>query len=450
MGISVHVPLKSSDAMISLYGGRKEKSTEFRALPLASWGALFYHKAMSCTCRYRKRIAAAGMPYVPERSVYLDYNATTPPDRETLAAFERSCRQGWANPGSLHTAGVAVHEAMEGARKSIAAYFLRKPEALFFCGSGTEAIHAGLSGWTAKNPEGTILTTRLEHSSVFHPLRIRSLSGKSVVFLPVDGEGTIDPEGLARELKSRGKSLLVYSPVNHETGGLQPVKDIFRASESADCTVFIDGVQAASRLSPAVWAPHCHLFAVSSHKLYAPKGTGFLCAGGETRRELRPFRFGGPQEEGLFPGTENLPGILALARAVELLSSRFSQDEAMLRALENDGRRILESSELEYVWESPPHKVGGVFCVSLPWVSDMEDLLFFLNGKHIFLSRFSACTGRVDGASRVLLAMGRPVHRASTSLRIALGRESLRKDIFALASALKEYRGKPGSRGREK
>ncbi|HOV65258.1 MAG TPA: aminotransferase class V-fold PLP-dependent enzyme, partial [Spirochaetia bacterium] len=164
-------------------------------------------------------------------------------------------------------------------------------------------------------------------------------------------------------------------------------------------------------------------------------GTGMLFSD----ERLKPFRFGGTQENGLFPGTENLPGIIALAAALELLASRQLEDEQVLSSLDTDGRRILDTGGFPYIWESPREKASGVFCISLPWVADMEELLFYLNTKHVFVSRFSACTGRVDGPSRVLCAMGRPFDRATRSLRVSLGRESTRKDLFTFGSVLKEY-----------
>ena len=155
---------------------------------------------------------------------------------------------------------------------------------------------------------------------------------------------------------------------------------------------------------------------------------------------MRPFRFGGRQECGLFPGTENLPGIASFCLAVKLHLTGFLEEHRRLEVLSREGLAMLRDAAFDFDLESPPDRAAGVLCISLPWVRDMEGLLFFLTQEHICISRFSACSATVTGQSRILLAMGRSSKRAATSLRIALGRFSKREDLFRLARAIEGYR----------
>ncbi|MEW5814615.1 MAG: aminotransferase class V-fold PLP-dependent enzyme [Spirochaetota bacterium] len=412
---------------------------------------------MACKCEFQKKLLTSGVEFNPVRSVYLDYNATTPVEPATLGAFERICRNIWGNPSSLHSAGVKAWESMETARKNIGSYFGVKPDNLLFCGSGSEAIHAGIYGITAREPDRVIVTTEIEHQAVLNTAQ-GLLSEKKgavqgctsagrdtdvgspakapgMVTLGVDRNGGLLCEQLEKTVKKFGKILLILSPVNHETGSCQPIHDILSILKNYDAIVFADGVQAALRMPPSRWVPYCSMFAISSHKLYAPKGVGLLFRGNSI--SLTPFRYGGNQEDGLFPGTENTPGIAALSASIDIIKKRFQEESLYISVLSREGISILTNSSYPCILESPENAAPGILCVSLPWVNDMENLLFTLNQKSICISRFSACTVKATGPSGVLLAMGRPLERAEKSLRISLGRWSKREDFHRLDSVLK-------------
>ena len=368
----------------------------------------------------------------------MDYNATTPVDPAVMGAFDRMCRRDWANPSSLHTAGIKAWEEIEQCRGNIGDYFQCDPAGIRFCSSGSEALHAGLFGVLARRPVRTLITTKTEHAAIKHPARIFRLSGGRVVQLDVDSGGVLDRDQLVRELRENGRALLVISPVNHETGARQPVKEIAALARSAGCLVFFDAVQAAARMTRNEWAPHCDMWAVSGHKLCAPKGTALLWLRKGIRLLL--FRRGGYQEAGLFPGTVNAPGIGALSAAVDLLRSDHAAELRRLKTLAEEGLAILGKAGFSIELESPPNAAPGVLCFSLPRVDNIEELLFHLARNHICVSRFSACSSRVSGPSQILRAMGRSRRRASTSIRLSLGRWSKRDDFFRLAASIKSYR----------
>jgi len=399
---------------------------------------------MPCRCELRRKIKKAAVPWLPERTVYLDYNATTPVDPRVIGAFERACRKNWGNPSSLHSAGTAGWGELENLYKSASDFFGTEAEGFHLCSSGTEALTSAIYGTAGRHESLTIITSTIEHQAVKHPLfhlarrtpaSPPGFSGR-LVRIPVDGSGKISLGGLEQELRTCGKAAIVYSPVNHETGSVQPAAEIWAAARKYGADVIMDAVQAAARLEPEKWAPFCDMYCISGHKLYAPKGTALLWCRPGIR--LRPLRFGGAQEGGLFPGTENTAGAASLSEALKLLAREQKEELQMLTALEKDGILILEKAGIRFKTESPEDSVPGVLCLSLTPKLSMQELIFSLNRMNICLSRFSACSERINGSSGILDAMGRPAFRSENSIRLSMGRWSRRDDFFKLAAALKK------------
>jgi cysteine desulfurase len=392
---------------------------------------------LSCDCIFRKRIIDSKFAYDPKKIIYLDYNATTPVDPRVIGAYENACRNIWGNPSSLHIAGTKAWETIDAARTSISGYFGCTADEIKFCSSGSEAIHAAIWGILFRNVNLSFITTEIEHHAVKNIARHMKTAGREAVILKVDENGKIDRSILENELKKK-PALVALSPVNHETGGVQDVREIHRITDANGSLLFLDGVQASCRLEPGTWTPFCDMFCVSGHKIYAPKGSAFLWSKKGLR--LSSFRFGGVQQNGVFPGTENLPGIMSLAATVDLMGKEFSLDHSRLSTLTSEGFRILQNEFPDIVRESPPDHVPGILNISLPWIKNIEELIFQLSKNNICISRFSACSHRVSGSSTILVAMKRPVDRASTSLRISFGRWSKREDFFYLVNALKKVR----------
>lgn len=411
---------------------------------------------MPCRCGFRKQLLDVHRGFDPDRSVYLDYNATTPVDIRVLGAFDRMCRRNWGNPSSLHPSGTEAWRRVDASRQDIGGILGVDPEGIRFSSSGTEGLHALLMSEVRTGC--TYLTTSIEHSAIHHPLRLNKFYGKQysrlqsaqdgiskggeglsdgTIFLPVDENGRLEPGLLGEVAERHAPVVLAYSPVNHETGGVQPVAEIYKAVKAVGGRVVIDAVQAVARLELSEWVPYCDAFALSGHKLYAPKGVGLIWA--HPSHRIRPFRFGGGQEGGLFPGTENTPGIAAMTEAIRLHIGEFQGENVRLKTLTSECEELLRSKAGVTI-ESPENRVPGVLCVGMPWIHDMEAFMLFMYESKISVSRFSACTSNVTAPSRVLLAMGRNRGRASKSLRISLGRWSKREDLFALIKALAAFR----------
>ena len=395
---------------------------------------------MACNCERKKKLLTKIKNYSQSETVYMDYNATTPVLKETIAAFEKSCRNFWANPSSYHSQGVLAWESMDVCRKNIAEFFGKNPEHFYFSSSGSESLFTGISGLYKTYNNSFFLTTAVEHSSVLK--NITELPRHRYQILKVTEEGRINLTTFASVIsKNRDKKLIfVYSPVNHETGGIQPVKKIYSVISQAGGIVFADAVQSVPRLPLIEWLDYCHMFAMSSHKIYAPKGSGLLYKPDNIKMETT--RGGGSQENGYFPGTENTPGIAAMSEAFTILKKNSNSEYKRLKTLTNEGITILKNLPCNIHIESPPLRVPGVLCISLPEIYDIEDFLSFLIYNNICISRFSACSDNLKGKSQILTAMGRTEERASKSLRISLGLYSKREDFYRLAEGIKYYLAK--------
>lgn len=398
---------------------------------------------MACRCGYREKLLKKRDAYQAKTAVYLDYNATTPVDPAVIGAFERSCRDHWANPASLHSAGISAWRAMDSDLDTLAAHFSWPREGMRFCSGGSQGLNILVSTLLEEDPEITLITSTVEHSALHKPLRIMRMKSGSgtgakdpaAVIVGVDARGGIRRDELEDVLKKRGPCALLYSPVNHETGAVQEAEALYGLVKRYGGRVYLDAVQAAARLAPSGWTGFCDGFVVSSHKLYAPKGLGILFLNPREGADL--LRRAGGRSIGAGEGTPAAPLMAALAEAVRRLDP--VEEGVVLKALTGDFLHLLSRAGLECRMFTPGDSVPGVLCFGVKGITDMEDFFSFLYARDICLSRFSACTARIGGVSRVLRSMGFSTKEASSSLRMSLGRYSRRKDLMELIAAAGDY-----------
>ncbi len=390
---------------------------------------------MGCRrCDEQRRELLRSARYAPTDSIYLDYNATTPVRREVLAAYEENCRLTWANPSSLHPLGSQAWEAEHKARKSLAQALGDPPEAFHFTLSGTAGLHAALD--SAASAGWGILTTPIEHSALAEKIQALAARGTPVRKISVSRTGKLSLRELAAALKAPPRRwVAALSPVNHETGSRQPLADIAALVRRAGGLLLLDAVQAAARLPRAEWQPHADAYALSGHKIYAPKGIGALV--------FRTDWPGLPPEVSPYPGTPPTPARAALARAAELHTADFPEENRRLQILTDEAWQILLRRLPGIRRITPEDGVPGVLNFALPELlrtaeEPMEETLLHLGRRRLCVSRFSACRDSMEGPSPILQNLGLPASEASTSLRISLGNGSSRGDIHALASALEE------------
>ena len=399
--------------------------------------------AMACRCGYRENLLKKRDAYQAKTATYLDYNATTPVDPAVIGAFERSCRNHWANPASLHSAGISAWREMNRCLEALSTYFTWPREGMRFCSSGSEGLDTLISTLLEETPDITLITSSVEHSSLHRPLRIRQMrcGGQhdphqpEAMIVGVDGRGKIRQDELEAVLKTRRRCVFLYSPVNHETGAVQDAESLYRLVKNYGGMVYLDAVQAAARRTPSFWTGTCDGFVISSHKLYAPKGLGVLFF--KPRKGTQVPDLSGGRTAGAGEGTPSTPLIAALAEAVRRLDP--DGDGVALKALTGDFLHLMDKAGLKYQVFTPPDSVPGVLCFRVEGITDMEDFFSHLYARDICLSRFSACTARVDGVSRILHNMGFADQEACASLRLSLGRYSRRKDLIEFITAAGDY-----------
>ncbi len=391
---------------------------------------------MACSCRYRKKLRQNSPSLEPKKTIYFDYNATTPVDPSVLGEIDRAHRIFWANPSSAHKYGQAVFDEIESRRRLLADYTGTKPSNLYFCGSASEALATLINHLYYNNYQ--IITTTVEHSAIIkNCLFLQKHGYGGIHILPVNQNGEIEPEILTGVLdnSSYKKKALIYSPVNHETGALQNIKLIYSLAKNYNCSVILDAVQTAHRLINNQWRDYCDGGVLTAHKLYGPKGIAALFL--KNLHTIRKLRNGGSQEGHLFPGTQNVPGIFGFAKAIELLKQNLNEETIMLKHLKEEFIQMLLNMNYNFVIETPVNSVSGILNISLPRIDNIEELIFNLDLNGIYLSRFASCNGSLSGPSQILLNMGRSHDRASKSLRISMGRFTKRADILTFCSTVK-------------
>ncbi len=365
--------------------------------------------------------------------IYLDYNATTPVLPEVAEVFRFYALEEFGNPGSGHEKGRRARAALEEARAKVAGLISAAPEEIIFVSGGTEANNLALLGAALVRERGHLLVSRIEHPSVLEPaLRLLEL-GFSVDFVPVDGQGYVDPEEVRRRL--RPETILVSVMLaNNETGALQPVKEIARLCREAGVLFHTDAAQAVGKIPVSVQEIGCDLLTLAGHKMYAPKGIGALYV--RKGVKLSRILFGPGQERGLRPGTEPVALAAALGKAAEVAASDLPQEAERQRTLREylwEGLREIFPSAVRH--GEPARTLPNTLSVSFPGLSGAEILL---KTPGLCASTGSACHDRKEALSHVLSAMGVPPEVARGTVRFSLGRFTTPDEIEKALAILRE------------
>jgi len=363
------------------------------------------------------------------KRVYMDANATTPLVPEVLDAMRPYFIEHFGNASSIHQQGQQARAAVDHARESVAALLNCRAAEIVFTSGGTESDNLALFGLV--EPGDHLITSSIEHHAVLHAAEKLRDRGAEVTFLPVSGEGVVDPQTLRRAIQPNTK-LISIMMANNETGAIQPVSEIGRIAAEADIYFHTDAVQAAGKLPIDVQSLRCDLLSISGHKMHAPQGTGVLYVRRGT--QLEPLFFGGTHERQRRAGTENLPGIVALGKAAEVarmaLSDGTVQKIAALRNRFEQG--ILAKVEDTGVNSSSVARVPNTSNIYFDNLEG-EALVIALDLKGLCTSGGSACASGAAEPSHVLSAMSLSPARARASLRFSLTKLNTDEDIdFAL------------------
>ncbi len=366
--------------------------------------------------------------------IYLDNAATTPILPEVRKAMEPYLTEEFGNPSSTHAMGQAAREAVEDARKRVAAALSCYPDEVIFTSGGTEADNLAILGVAAASSRKSIVTTKIEHPAVLNTCAFLERMGYSVTYVGVDHRGILSLDELKAAVND-DTALVAVMSVNNEVGSIQPVSEAAAIAHARGALFFTDAVQAVGHLPLRFSDSPSDLLSLSGHKLGAPKGVGALLVRRGT--PLSPILHGGGQERGLRSGTENVPAIVGLATAVELAVDSVAagqlarEQTAMLQALLDSAREI----PFTHVHHTPHATVPGILNLCFEYLNG-ADLVSLLSAKGICVSSSSACASGTEAPSHVLLAMGLSPDTARGALRISLSRHNTPEEIQALRNVL--------------
>jgi cysteine desulfurase len=353
--------------------------------------------------------------------IYLDNNATTALDPRVFKAMLADLSGPPANPSSVHWFGQQARNLLIQSRRTAASYFHAKPEEIIFTSGGTEGINFLLRGL---GPKGHLITTAIEHSSVYKTIQSLEAQGLSVSYIPVRLWGAPLPEEIEAAIRPDTKAI-VLSASNGETGVKIDLDAIGKIAENRSIPLVLDTVSFAGKepmvLPRSVWAA-----AISGHKFHAPKGIGAVLL--RSSLKIPPLLTGGNQEYMKRAGTENLSGILALAEALQILI----QDQTSITEHLTDLRHHLEQGLLASIPDIAINgqgpRVSNTSNIAFLGV-DGETLLMHLDLAGIAVSHGSACSSGSLEPSRVLTQMGIDSKTARSSLRFSIGRFNTREEI---------------------
>jgi cysteine desulfurase len=363
------------------------------------------------------------------RSIYLDWNATTPPLPEVLEVVHRTDAEHWANPASVHRAGQRARSELDRARRAIADLVERHPRDVLLTGGGTEANNLAVRSST-----GAIVTSRLEHPSITRVAQALEREGRTVRWVVPGPDGRWVLDGLEDQLASLGDGALIcVQAVNHETGVVQPVADLARIARAAGARVHCDAVQAVGKLDPHHWA-EADTLSLAAHKIRGPKGIGALVSKPGVR--LTPVLRGGDQERGLRPGTQSsalAAGFRVAAEHARGGPVRYRSLESLRDRLERDLIELGRALRIAVVRNGDGVRAPHVTNLSFEgWVG--SELCAALDLEGVAASSGSACSAGTAEPSTVIEAMlGRS--RATSAIRLSLGEISTNSDVEAALHA---------------
>ena len=365
--------------------------------------------------------------------INLDHAATTPVRAEVLDAMLPFFRECAGNPSGLYDAGRAARRAIDDARSAVARAVGARPQEVTFTSGGTESDNWALFGRIrASKDKRHLVTSSIEHHAVLNACHALEMRGVEVTYLPVDAQGRVDPRDVAEAIRP-DTVLVSVMLANNEVGTLQPVREICEIAHQRGVHVHTDAVQAAGHVPVDMRALGVDLLSLSAHKFGGPKGVGALAV-----REgvaLAPLLYGGAQERGMRPGTENTPAIVGMGRALELAVSELPETMAAVSLLRD---KLLQGIQAVVpgvrVNGSMEQRLPGNLHISIPG-AQTDVLLMRLDMEGIAASAGSACAAGARERSHVLRAMG-AVQEGQADLRLTLGRENTSTDVERTVDAL--------------
>lgn len=368
--------------------------------------------------------------------IYLDNNATTPPDPRVREAMLPFLGENFGNPSSPHAPGRAARQALEKAREQVAALIGARADEIVFTSGGTESINTAIRGALRAQPNKRhIVTSSIEHSATKNLCEQLEREGCEVAWLRVDANGNPDL-GEYRAALRDDTAVVSVVLANNETGVLFPVEEMARMADERRIVFHADAVQAAGKIPVVLSRIPAHLLSLSAHKMHGPKGVGALFV--RSGLGLPSLLLGGGQESGRRAGTENVPGIVGFGAAAELAKSAILSEMPRVAQMRDEFERGVRArfSRVRFHGASG-NRLPNTSNFALPGLA-ATDLLATLDRLGVCCSVGSACVSGSPHASHVLRAMGIGDNEAKSSLRFSFSRMNTPDDLKGASAALDE------------
>ena len=369
--------------------------------------------------------------------IYMDNAATTRVTQPVLEAMMPCLTTVYGNPSSVHAFGRDARRLLDEARAKVAAALNAKPNEIYFTGCGTESDNWAVRGsaYALKAKGNHIITSAIEHHAILHTCQQLEREGFKVTYLPVDEYGQVSAADVEKAITPE-TTLISIMTANNEIGTIQPIAEIGAIARAHGVRFHTDAVQAVGAIPVDVKAMNVDLLSLSGHTLHAPKGVGALYIRSGVR--LERLMNGGAQERTQRPGTENMPSIVGLGRAIELATAHLDEKAAYVSALRDrliNG--ILETIPDTRLNGHPTNRLPGNCNVSIRYIEG-ESMLLNLDIKGIAASSGSACTSGSLDPSHVLLAIGLTHEVAHGSLRFSLNEDNTEEEVDYVIKSLDE------------
>lgn len=370
--------------------------------------------------------------------IYLDNAATTKMDEEVLKAMLPYMTEEFGNPSSIHSFGRKTRSAIEGARKTVAKILNVTPAEIFFTSGGTEADNMAIVQSVETFGIKHIISSPIEHHAVEHTIKTLDKNGRiKASWVKIDNKGNVDLNHLEELLKNNSKSLVSLMHANNEIGTLLPLKEVGELCEKYGALFHSDTVQTMGHYKMDLKDLKVHFITCAAHKFHGPKGVGFLYM--HHAHKLQPFIHGGAQERNMRGGTENLYGIVGLAKALEICNNEMEEHQKHIFGLKEYMREKISKTIPGTVFNGETSFEKSLYTVlncCFPNHPDAEMLLFNLDIAGIAASGGSACSSGSNQGSHVLSALGIDMKRPS--VRFSFSKYNTKEEIDFVVRKLAE------------
>lgn len=367
--------------------------------------------------------------------IYMDNASSAPVDKRVIEAMFPYFDTHVGNPTSLHSSGIDARRALENARESVASLIKAQSKEIIFTSGGTESNNIALRGASQrKKKKGNhIIITAIEHMSVVNTCKDLQREGFEVTTVPVDKYGLVDQARMEAEITNR-TIIISCQYANSEIGTIQPIAQIGAMTREQDIIFHVDAVAAAGKIHIDVQQDNIDLLSISSNDLYGPRGVGALYV--RSGILLRPIMTGGGQERGLRSGSENIPAIVGMGKACEIIKEEIKSDSGRMESIrERLIKGVLGNIQHAYLTGHRTRRLPHIASYRFSFIEG-ESIILSLNDLGIEASTGSACSVKTLEPSHVLIAIGLRPEEAHGSLLLSLNRWNTEKEVDYVLESL--------------